>query len=286
MPFICEICNYSTNKKGNLQKHFTTTKHKEAIKHINNYENEVKKVLPIKNKYICKDCCKEHKNSQMLYHHRSRVCEHSEKAQMYKLKKRTEKLEKDKNKLKTIMLKNCDLSNTTNINDNSITNNDNRIIIQLNGYSKTDTSHLTDNNHVEIMTNIVKFLNLVHANPDKPENMNLLLTSLQDTHMKVYENDKWKSVQKNEHLEKIITGLYDLVEKWMFDNESKLSPQITNKWKRFYEKIVENDDTRETAKDELAIELYNNRKMIGNNKNTIEDEEESKIKEIKNIIKI
>jgi hypothetical protein len=261
-----------TNKKGNLQIHFNSIKHKKTISHIENYEDTVKRVSPSTNKYTCMDCGKDHKSSQSLYNHKARACKNSEKAKNYKLQKRNEKLERDKEKLKTIMFNKC---NITNNNGDNITNN---IVINLNGYSKTDTSYLTHNNHVEIMCNVVKFLNLVHANPDKPENMNLLLTSLQDTHMKVYENDKWKSVQKNEHLETIITGLYDLIEKWMLDNASKLPPQVINKWKRFYEKIVENDDTRETAKDELATELYNNRKMIKNNKNAIEDEEERKLK--------
>jgi hypothetical protein len=279
MVFICNICKFSTSRKCNLEQHFATNKHKEATKHIEGHVDEIKNVYLKKNDndFICKDCNKEYKSGQALCNHKAKSCEKSEKAQIYKLKKKTEKLERDKDKLKTMVVNNY--KPTTNI-DNSITNN---IVIQLKGYSKTDTSHLTDNNHIEIMCNVVKFLNLGHANPDKPENMNLLLTSLQDTHMKVYENDKWKSVQKNEHLETIITGLYDLIEKWMFDNASKLPPQVINKWKRFYEKIVENDDTRETAKDELATELYNNRKMIKNNKNAIEDDEESKIKKINKI---
>jgi hypothetical protein len=58
--------------------------------------------------------------------------------------------------------------------------------------------------------------------------------------------------------------LYDLLEKWIIDNEPKLHKSTINKWKKFYENIIENNDTSETAKDNIATELYNNRKNDNN----------------------
>jgi hypothetical protein len=290
MPFVCEHCEYSTSKKGNLEKHFTTNKHKEAIKHIEKHNDEIKTIKPSKNTFMCKDCGKEHTTSQALYYHKTKSCELSERATVYKLKKKNDKL-------KTMMINNCNNnitnnsnnSNSNNDNSNNTTNNNNitnHIVIQLNGYDKTDTSYLTDQNHINIMCNVVNFLSLVHANPDKPENMNLLLTNLQDTHMKVYENNGWNRVKKNEQMEKLITNSYKLVADWMIEHEKRLSPSVIKQWTKFYENVVECDDRRETAKNDLATELYNSRKLIIDNKTGIEDRELINIKKINKIKKI
>ena len=274
MPYVCEYCNYSTNKKSNLKIHFTSNKHKDAVKHIENHKDEIKKVSSVKNNHVCNDCGKEHKDSQSLYNHRRRACEKNEKTKIYKLNKENERIKKENEKLKKekyMMVENY--KPTTNI-DNSVNNsvdNSINISIQLNGYSETDTSHLTDNNYISIITNVVKFFELVHANPDKPENMNLSLTNLQDAYMNVYENNRWSRVKKNEQLEKLISNLYDKVEEWIINNKERLSSQMIKQWRRFYENIVEYEDRRKNAKDNLATELYNNRKLISDNKNNIEN---------------
>jgi hypothetical protein len=288
MVFVCDICKFSTSRKGNLTQHFTSNKHKELTKHIENHKDEIKHMqLKKQNDFICKNCGKEYRSGQALCNHKAKSCNHSEKAKNYKLQKEVERLKRGKDKLKTMMINNGNLTNNNTNNDSSINNslvdNSTKIIINLNGYGETDISHLTDKNYIEIMTNIANFLKLVHTNPDKPENMNLLLTNLQDTHMKVYENNKWNRVQKNTQLETIIVKLYDVIEKWMITNESKLSKLEINQWKKFYENIIENDDSRETAKDNIATELYNSRKIIGINKNKIEDEKETKSKTLQTI---
>jgi hypothetical protein len=62
--FCCSLCNYTTNKKFNFDKHIITRKHERSIKDQEN--------LARKDKHICKTCSKEYKDYSGLWRHKKK----------------------------------------------------------------------------------------------------------------------------------------------------------------------------------------------------------------------
>ena len=60
--YICNICNFSSSKKSNYNKHLLTAKHKML-------ENAGKKMPKNANVFKC-DCGKEYKHNQSYYRHK------------------------------------------------------------------------------------------------------------------------------------------------------------------------------------------------------------------------
>ena len=90
---------------------------------------------------------------------------------------------------------NTNNSNSNNSNSNNTNNigNDNRTI-NINYYSNTNDDHITEDKIREFIMNdassaITQLLKHRHLNPDKPENMNILLSNLKSDSVKMYEND-------------------------------------------------------------------------------------------------
>jgi hypothetical protein len=62
--FCCSLCNYTTNKKFNFDKHIITRKHERSIK--------AQEDLARKDKHICKTCSKEYKDYSGLWRHKKK----------------------------------------------------------------------------------------------------------------------------------------------------------------------------------------------------------------------
>jgi len=62
--FCCTICEYTTNKKFNFDKHILTRKHERLIK----YQEDLAK----QHKHICKHCSKEYKDYSGLWRHKKK----------------------------------------------------------------------------------------------------------------------------------------------------------------------------------------------------------------------
>ena len=65
--FCCSLCNYTTNKKFNFDKHILTRKHERSIK---NQENSAKQSNIIT--HVCKHCSKEYKDYSGLWRHKKK----------------------------------------------------------------------------------------------------------------------------------------------------------------------------------------------------------------------
>ena len=64
--FSCEICNYSTSKKSNINNHNMSAKH---IKSMNS--NEIKPKLS--SIHICQNCDKKYKDYSGLWRHKKKM---------------------------------------------------------------------------------------------------------------------------------------------------------------------------------------------------------------------
>ena len=164
--YFCELCDYSTSRKTDYQRHLSSKKHFEMCKSKvsqnvsqnaskvanigQNSENIGKKV---KKMYICEHCNKEYVHRQSLYSHKKKCKKipKSEDTMKLKLQLEEHKLELEEHKLELAHQKGKNEAYETLINNgkiNNITNNttnNNNITLNvfLNDYCK-DAVNLED----------------------------------------------------------------------------------------------------------------------------------------------
>jgi hypothetical protein len=106
---------------------------------------------------------------------------------------------------------------------------------------------------------VVKMIEIVHFNPEKPENMNVYIPSMKDKYVMVYEDGNWNLVHKNDVIEKLYDEKEELIAGWI-----KINPNETESKAYFerYLRIKNTDDDNKNIKslhDQTRVLLYNNR---------------------------
>jgi uncharacterized UPF0160 family protein len=147
-----------------------------------------------------------------------------------KLQTQTKQIEKLMDKL--------EINNYTNSNNtiiNNVTNN-----INLLNYKDTDTSHLTDEDYKKCLRKasrcVLKLIEKVHFNPEKPENMNVYISNMKDKYMMMYQDNKWTLTNKDE-LNTVYNHKEDLIEEWF---NIKKDPEM----EKFFNRYVELKDDK------------------------------------------
>jgi hypothetical protein len=261
-----------------MDKHILTEKHKKNCKDINNFE--VKKV---DTEHICNGCSKKYKHRQSLHNHK-KSCEKlgnnnniknntcSDATNINELKEEIASLKQLINNIGAQTNTNNDSSTNTNNNidtqnnTQNNTHNDNRNIT-INCYTDTDDSHLKTADFEEILqshvfTAMTKLLELRHINPDKPENMNLLITNMKDKYMKEFKNNGWKIVNRQQKIAEVFDDCSMILTG--FNDKTKLSARGKSRYK-LMDSHHDNQDKR--IQDEMAYELYNSKDIILETKN-------------------
>ena len=252
MEYNCELCKYKTNHQTNYKKHLTSNKHKKN-------EEELKK-----KQFSCKYC-------GQMYHHKQSVNKHV-KYSCTKNKdedlKELVRLLNDKLDHKDKEIENKDkqiekLKGKLEININTTVNNIHNYTLL--SYTKTDTSHLTDNDYKMCIKKrnscVVKMIEKLHFNPEKPENMNLYIPSMKDKYLMMYENGNWKLTNKKDAIEKIYEDKEDLIMCYMDTNNPRdLKPDIER-----YLELKTNETAEKNQKslyEEVNLMLYNNKHIV------------------------
>ena len=152
------------------------------------------------------------------------------------------------------------LTNKLQINNGIIQNNINNNIKILN-YKDTDLSHLTDKDYAYCIgkcNNSIKTLTeLIHFNPEKPENMNVFKSNLKNDYISIIENDNWV-VKK--YLEDFMEDKELILEEWL-DNQEEKYPGLRDKFELFI-KNKDNENILNNIKENLNLLLYNNRNKV------------------------
>jgi len=76
--YVCEKCDFKTNKKTDYNRHLTTRKHEYRHKETNMETVEIKKT---NNQYICKNCQKKYKTKSGLWKH-EKYCNYNKEEQL------------------------------------------------------------------------------------------------------------------------------------------------------------------------------------------------------------
>jgi hypothetical protein len=276
MEYKCECCNYVTNKKYNYDKHILSNKHKliegksVGVKSKSKVSPNVATNNPYLNEdnYSCKYCGQKYKHKQSVTKHIKYSCTKNKTEDLTELVRLLNlQLEQQKNDFQTqlqtqskqiekLMGKleiNGSFNNTVNITNN----------INLLNYKDTDTSHLTDEDYKKCLRKasrcVLKLIEKVHFNPEKPENMNVYISNMKDKYMMMYQDNKWTLTNKDE-LNTVYNHKEDLIEEWFNINKD---PEMEKFFNRYVE-LKDDKITMDTVQEEYKLLLFNNRDLIKN----------------------
>ena len=286
MKFTCECCNYSTDIKVNFNKHITSKKHKlvesksvvspgkskvspdpvQSIPIVNSVENEI---------FSCKYCGQKYKHKQSVTKHIKYSCNKNKTEDLNELVRLLNlQLEQQKGQIE-IQTKQIDTQskqieklmdkleiNTYNTNSNNTTIN-NVVNVNLLNYDDTDTSHLTDKDYEkcikQVYNYVMKMIEKVHFNPEKPENMNLYISNIKSNHMMMYKDNKWLLVN-NKELESIYADKDNLINTWIEVNKIKDQELL----EKFNKCTNMDEDTLKSVYDEIKLLMFNHRDVVKN----------------------
>jgi len=275
MEYTCEYCNFNTKKKYNYDKHIESNKHKilESKLVVNpkstqsqhlvipeSTQNQQKVAAP----FTCKYCEQNFKFKQSMYRHIKYTCTKNKTEDLTelvrllnaRLEKQDKQLETQAKQIDKLMGKleiNGSFNNTVNITNN----------INLLNYKDTDTSHLTDEDYKKCLRKasrcVLKLIEKVHFNPEKPENMNVYISNMKDKYMMMYQDNKWTLTNKDE-LNTVYNHKEDLIEEWFNINKD---PEMEKFFNRYVE-LKDDKITMDTVQEEYKLLMFNNRDLIKN----------------------
>jgi hypothetical protein len=277
MPvYKCDCCNFITLLKSNYSGHLTTNKHNinnsKKLAEVSQKLVEVSQKLADDNEnktnqYKCKYCDKLYKHKSSLSKHIKYSCTKNKTEDLTELvrllnlqieKQNTDfqsQLQSQTKQIEKLMGK-LEINNTYNTH-----NTINNVNINLLNYNDTDTSHLTDSDYEkcikQVYNCVMKMIERVHFNPEKPENMNVYISNIKSKHIMMYKDNKWILVNKEE-LESIYQDKERLIENWMEENDNK-DPQLIEKFNK-YLKMDENK--LKEVYDDVKLMMFNNKNLI------------------------
>jgi hypothetical protein len=128
-------------------------------------------------------------------------------------------------------------------------------------YKDTDTSHLTHKDYETCIKRVnfcvLKLIEKIHFNPQKPENMNIYISNLKDKYIMVYEDGNWNIKNKTE-LDTLYKEKEMMLEEWLDETNF---PELKDKFVKYLNN-KENDETLNMIKDEIKLLMYNKKNMI------------------------
>lgn len=298
--YQCDKCNFETNDKGKYNRHcnrkFPCNKNdkiksiqsdKKEITHFtqkllnftqncskftqncsiseskpNEVQTKKKKINTSTNPvYICIFCGKE---SKRKYNHERhlKICKSNKNEKndinqkfiyIKDLEERTKFLEEKIDQIE------CSKSVINNVINNYNYN------ITLNAYGKENLEFLTDYKLRQLFSafkdNLIhQLIKDIHCNPSLPENMNLFKPNKKETHIMVFDGDRWMLDYGPNVIKKLITDKIHLLDEWLYKvgaiaDEADILEQIQDK----------NNDEDSDIQNKISIDLYNNKKIIEQN---------------------
>jgi hypothetical protein len=279
MEYTCEYCNFNTKKKYNYDKHIQSNKHKliESKTVVTPKTTQSQQLVNFEstqtppnsaNLFECKYCEQKFKFKQSMYRHIKYTCTKNKTEDLTELIRLLNlQLEQQKNDFQTqlqtqskqiekLMGKleiNGSFNNTVNITNN----------INLLNYKDTDTSHLTDEDYKKCIEkasrSVLKLIEKIHFNPDKPENMNIYISNMKNNYMMMYKENKWNLVKKEE-MESVYNHKEDLIIEWFNLNKD---PDLIKYFER-YMNLKDDKPTVDRIQEEYKLLLFNNKDLIKN----------------------
>jgi hypothetical protein len=168
----------------------------------------------------------------------------------------------------------------------NIINNNNTFNVQQNiivtPFGKEDLSFLTLKDYKKIFNkgcySIPEIIKLIHCNENKPEFTNIYIKNFKDEYMFTFDGSDWDIEKKDDVLNNMIENKKNLLESKFDDMQNELPQYAITMFKKFLERS-DNDEVKNSIKDELKNMFYKNRHhVIKNIKPTIPTQK--KLKEL------
>lgn len=240
MEFKCSGCDYVSDTRKNIKRHFITK----------NCGGHAPHVIEIPIVIKCEHCKKRYTTKPSLKRHLKNC-------------KILQTIQRENEIKKQLIEQNNTVNITTNYNNNNINNN---INIQVNSYDRTDFSVLTDRHFYAALNrylmSVPQLIEFTHFNKKRPQNHNIYISSHKGKYAYVFNGNNWEVRDKVETVESLINNHEHKLERWVEENAEK-DPRIVDKFKE-YLRIKEKKGAEEAMKEEVRMMLYNKRNLVLN----------------------
>jgi len=250
-----------------------TKYHQDKIKFINDTCIDDIKKCNDNTKITCKYCSKIFKHQSSLPKHIKYTCKKSKDEDLKELvrllnlqleqqrsdsekkdkimEKKDKQLENQQKQIDKLMDK---LQVPQQINNTNIQNNNFRL-----SYKETNVSHLKDTDYISAINNIIMcvktLIEIVHLDPEHPENMNIYISNLKDKYIMVYTGETWEL--KNREYE--MNHLYDnnemLLSEWLSEHGTQ---DLRERFERY---LSRKEGAINMIQEEIKLMLYNKRHL-------------------------
>lgn len=232
--------------------------------------------------YICAECGKAftHKANYTRHIKRKFACGHDNNCTICnKQFKHRSNLHRHEKKCRTKIISNT-INSVTNTNSNNTINNNNSLLnvnkVKVVKFGSENISYISDDIYKQILSRgiraIEEFIGHSHFDGNHPENHNLYISNIRDDYLMLYDGDKWTINRRDDSLEDIIYAKSDFLCKKFMELINTMDPKDVWKFKKYME-IMDDEETMTRIKKDLAIKLYNNRKLPMNIRKQMELEE-------------
>ena len=282
----CELCNFSSKFKNDLNRHLKTKKHINNEEHYEednkkNFEKGLKKDLKglfsekkgLKKDFfiqqetdlfVCQYCFKSLKTRPIMLRHIRKTCKEKKELDKSKNEKKELKeiIESQSNKINKIekkLEKSVKQINNTQNNNNNNTQNNTINNIHINNYGEENLEMLTDEFKERCITRpfyaIIDIIRKIHFNDDYPENKNMRIVNKRDNKIQVLTDGKWQYRYKDEAVKYAFDDSNEKLEQFYMEKSHKFRKFI----KLCCEDIIKNIHECEP---DLMKELYKEMDLI------------------------
>ena len=282
--YNCSICNFSSKRKPDYNRHLKTKKH---LNNKKNYEEDNYKkqgqnlkiphfLLKIphnpsqisdhtnKELYKCEYCIKEFSRIDNLNRHIEKYCKKKRELDKIENENENSKIIEKQNKIIDLQSKQINKlleKKAKQINNTQNNNNSTNIInnIHINNYGEENLEMLTDEFKERCITRpfyaIIDIIKKIHFNDDYPENKNMRIVNKRDNKIQVLTDGKWKYRYKDEAVKYAFDDSNERLEQFYLEKSHKFRKFI----KLCCEDIIKNIHECEP---ELMKELYKEMDLI------------------------
>jgi len=230
VEYICYKCKKVFKKKYSYDKHVTRK---------NPCDRQIGSTLD--NNHECKVCGKIFSSYSSLHKHRKKSCKSDD-----------------------IMI----VNNIQSIDNRTINNQNNHLSVdgdvKVVKFGNENLSYISDDLFKHILgrgfRSVGEFIEHSHFSREHPENHNIYIANIRDEYIVIYDGDKWTINQRDDIMEDIIYAKSDFLFSKFKELRAEMKQHDIERFVRFMNER-DNDRTMDRLKEEVKLQLYNNRRL-------------------------